>query len=300
MASTSVTDLEDFHDENELLLGDLLRRIAQKRWVLVLSVIACSALAVAAAYLIKPVYRSTAVLIPASSERSSMGSSLNQLGGLGTLASMAGFGIGSNDAPTEEALAVLQSKEFTEAFIQEHNLLPRLFAKRWDAEHNRWRDPAKQPTLGQGFKYFDKRVRTIIQEKKSMLVTLQIDWRDRIEAAEWANLLVAKLNSEMRARAISNADAAVRYLTAELAKAPEVETRSAISRLIEQQIKQRMLANVSQEYAFRVVDKALPTDADDPIKPQKALLFIVGPLLGLVLGGLLALFLTRKQLPRNR
>lgn len=295
MDSNPVTKEENISDDNELLLGDLLRRIAQRRWVLVLSIIACTALAIAAAFIIKPVYRSTAVLIPASSERSSMGSSLNQLGGLGTLASMAGFGIGSTDGPTEEALAVLQSKEFTEAFIVERNLLPRLFAKRWDAEHNRWRDPAKEPTLGQGFKYFDKRVRTIIQEKKSMLVTLQVDWRDRVEAAEWANQLIAKLNGEMRARAIKNADAAVGYLTAELAKAPEVETRSAISRLIEQQIKQRMLANVSQEYAFRVVDKALPTDADDPVKPQKALLFIAGPLLGLLLGGLLALFLTRKQ-----
>ena len=45
-----------------------------------------------------------------------------------------------------------------------------------------------------------------------------------------------------------------------------------------------MLANVTTDYAFRVVDKAVAPDADDPIRPQKVALLIAGPLAGFALG----------------
>ncbi len=63
-----------------------------------------------------------------------------------------------------------------------------------------------------------------------------------------------------------------------------MEARDAISRLMEAQVKQRMLANVTQDYSFRVVDRAIPPDKDDPISPQKALLLVSGVLLGLAVG----------------
>jgi len=115
-------------------------------------------------------------------------------------------------------------------------------------------------------------------------LTLQIDWRDRSEAARWVNEIAARLNAEMRARAIEQADASVSFLEKELGTTSTVEIRDSINRLIEAQIKQRMLANVTREYAFRVVDRALPSDADDPVRPQKLMLFVLGPVVGLVLG----------------
>jgi LPS O-antigen subunit length determinant protein (WzzB/FepE family) len=76
----------------------------------------------------------------------------------------------------------------------------------------------------------------------------------------------------------------MRFLEKELQSSSTVEARDAISRLIEAQVKERMLANVTPDYSFRVVDKAIPADRDDPVKPQKALLIAVGVLLGLVVG----------------
>jgi uncharacterized protein involved in exopolysaccharide biosynthesis len=52
--------------------------------------------------------------------------------------------------------------------------------------------------------------------------------------------------------------------------------REAIPRLMEAQIKQRMLANVLHEYAFRVVDSAMPPDKADRIRPNKPLLVAAG------------------------
>jgi uncharacterized protein involved in exopolysaccharide biosynthesis len=162
--------------------------------------------------------------------------------------------------------------------------MPKLFSDKWDAQRNQWQAGERPPTPAQAYKHFDSRVRTVVQDKKTGLITLRIDWRDRNESAAWANKLIDKLNAEMRGRAITKTNASVGYLERELQKTSVVGTRESINRLIEAQIKQRMLANVTPEYAFRVVDPALPSDEDDPVKPRKAVLIVGGPMLGLLFG----------------
>ena len=242
-----------------------------------------TAIFAAVAFLMTPVYRATTILVPASNGRSveGLGSALDQLGGL---ASIAGITLGNKGSDTEEALAVLRSREFTERFINERGLMPKLFSSKWDAQGGKWKVPERsQPTPAKAYRYFSKKIRSITQDRKTGLVTLQIDWTDRQEAAAWANELATRLNEEMRSRAIANADASVGFLEKELQRTSTVETREAISRLMEAQVKQRMLANVTHEYAFRIVDKALPPDADDPVRPQKVAMLLAGPAVGLVL-----------------
>ena len=70
----------------------------------------------------------------------------------------------------------------------------------------------------------------------------------------------------------------------ELSATSDVGTREAINRLIEAQVKQRMIANVTPDYAFRVVDRATVPDADDPIRPKKIVLLALSPFVGLVVG----------------
>jgi uncharacterized protein involved in exopolysaccharide biosynthesis len=265
-------------------------RLWQRRWWIVISIIACTAAATVVAFFTTAVYRATTVMVPAGSERSNMGAGLNaMLGQLGGLAAMAGVNVSATDIETEEALAVLKSRQFTESFIHDKQLMPVLFAHKWDAQRRTWKE-GKQPTAAQAYKYFSKKVREVTQDKKTGLVTLTVDWRDRQLAAEWANELVLRLNAEMRARAIAKANASVGYLESELQRTTVVATREAINRLIEGQIQRRMLANVTQEFAFRVVDRALPADLDDPIRPKKLLLIAVGFVLGAALGVLAVLF----------
>ena len=47
---------------------------------------------------------------------------------------LVGEGLSGGDYATEEAIAVLKSRYFTEAFIRDNNLLPELFPKLWDSE----------------------------------------------------------------------------------------------------------------------------------------------------------------------
>jgi len=103
------------------------------------------------------------------------------------------------------------------------------------------------------------------------------------------------LNEEMRRRAVVDADASVGYLQKEYGTVADVSTREAISRLMESQIKQQMLAHVTQEYALRVINKAIAPDADNPVKPNKILFVALGLLFGALLGIAVALILHRRE-----
>lgn len=239
----------------------------------------------AGAFLITPIYRSSVVFVAASPPRARLGGMLGgALGSLAGLGSAEGMNMGLSATDSEEALAVLRSRQFTEAFIEDQHLMGKLFPRKWDSERERWKVGVVPPTSAKAYEYFNSWVRSVFDDKRTGLITLQIDWRDRDEAALWANELVRRLNAEMRSRAIRKADASIGYLEKELGSTTIVGTRDAIGRLMEEQINARMVADVTEEYAFRVVDKAMPADRTDVVRPRKLLLvpagFIIGALFG--------------------
>jgi uncharacterized protein involved in exopolysaccharide biosynthesis len=258
------------------------------RWVL-LSTLVFFGLFAAAAFMMTPVYRVTTVIVPVSSERDlGVGAVLGQIGGL---ASFAGLEVGTNDLPTEEALAVLRSQEFIGRFILDNNLLPVFFASKWDADADAWKpDTKKIPTLARGVDFFLGKVFELTQDKKTGLVSVTIDWKDRQEAARWSMELVRRVNEEMRARALRRADQSIAFLEHELERARLVESRDAIGRLMDSEIRQRMVANVTSDFAFRVVDKGVVPDEDNPVRPKKFLMLVFGPLFGAAFGVLVIVF----------
>ncbi len=268
-----------------------LRRLLKKLWRYRLwvagTVLVFGISAVVFALKSERIYRATIVVAPAASGGGgALGSALGQMSGL---ASLAGISIGTSGADTEEALAVLHSRDFTLRFFDSHDVVRKIYSDRWDAQNKRWKPNGNPPSVSRAFDRFDNDIRTVIQNRKTGLVTVQIDWRDRREAAEWANDLVSLLNSEMRARAISETNASLKYLQGELQGTFDVATRDSINRLIEAQVKKRMMANVNQDYAFRVVDRAAIPEADEAVAPRRVRIVIIGVLLGLFLSAMMVI-----------
>jgi uncharacterized protein involved in exopolysaccharide biosynthesis len=279
---------------------DFARLIAilyRRRWWLIVATAAGLLLAVLAILLVTPIYRSTTVAFPAANKdnMSGLGGVLSQVSGM---ASMAGLDVGQ-DTGNPEAIAILKSRQFNERFIQANALMPILFYKDWDPSLNAWKKSLRRPhTLWDGFDYFTRKVRTVAEDRKSGLLTIHIDWRDRDLAAEWANKIIAQLNSEMRQHAIDEATAMVTYLNKESDKTENLSLKEAISRLIEQEIKDRALATVRPDYAYRVIDSAEPADPRHPSKPQKPVYLVFGVIVGLIFGILAAL--TEQSMRRVR
>jgi uncharacterized protein involved in exopolysaccharide biosynthesis len=239
-------------------------------------------LAAIVGYIVPPVYEARTVLVRADTggRSGAIGSALNQLGGIAALAGIEG----SRDATVVEAIALLNSREFTQSFIRDRNLLPRLFHKRWDVGAGKWRVGVRQPNMWDGYKLFDREIRQVDEDKKTGVVTLRIRWEDPNEAAEWANDLVRRLNAQMKARALSEASTTLEYLTREVRNTNVTSVQVAIENLIEATLKQQAVANVRSEYVFRVVDPAAPPDLRDKVRPHRVIYLVTGAFFGLLLG----------------
>lgn len=59
--------------------------------------------------------------------------------------------------------------------------------------------------------------------------------------------------------------------------------RQSIYKVIESQIKTAALANVREQYAYRIIDSAVAPDADDPSSPKLVVLLLLGAVLGAML-----------------
>jgi uncharacterized protein involved in exopolysaccharide biosynthesis len=267
-------------------LPDIFRAMVEMRIAIALIITLPIVVAVTVALVFPPQYRASVVMIPAESGGNAEGLSLP--GGLAGLASLAGVRIPQGQDATVEALAVLQSRQFTESFIRDENLLPVLFSEKWDRTKNRWTAAGKRiPTLADGYRYFDDKIRRISQDRKTNIVTLSIEWHDRTAAAEWATKLVSRLNSAMRQRAMAEADESITVLQERLRSASVVSLQQALAQLLESQIRQRTIATVREDYVFRVIDPAVVADEDDIEFPRIKVLLAIGASSGLVLAGLL-------------
>ncbi len=274
--------------EEEIDLMELWQVLVENKVLIAKITGACTAVALVIAIFTTPIYRAETLLVPVSAEKSvGLAAIAGQFGGLSRLA---GINLGG-DGSTEESIATLKSRELTTAFIKEEGLMPILFESAWDKNTKAWKkmwwnfsDEKDGPTAWDAYKLFDENIRSVNVDKKTNLVTVAIEWEDQELAAKWANKLVKRVNQERRQEAIEEAEKSIKYLEDQLQKTGVVEIQQSIYKLIEAQTKSKMVASTREEYAFKVIDKAVVPE--EKAKPKRKLIVI----LGLFLGGMAGVF----------
>lgn len=278
------------NQSDDLYLVDLWRVISRSKGLIASAIAITTTVSVAVAFLMQPVYRTEILLAAVEENRDPGGLGLlaQQFGGAATLAGM-DLSAGGRKS---ESVAVLKSRKFTQAFVNDNNLMPVLFADDWNESTEEWKAPKPEdrPTIEDAYKLFDEEIRFVRIDRDTGLVTLSIEWKDRQLAAHWANSLVAGINEHLRSRAISEAQTSLVFLKKELDKTSILGLQQGLFRLIEDEVKSEMLANVREQYAFRVIDPAVVPDADDFQRPKRAFIVAIGFLLGLFLGLFVAVF----------
>lgn len=264
-------------EAQQLSLVGLLRLLLNAKW-LVLGATLVGLLAGASAYaLLAKRYEAVATLIPASNEEEGLGLA-GLAGQLGGLASLAGVSVGGGGADTVSALATLRSRRFLLGFVRRHDIAKLLFPDHVDATTGDWLE-AEEPTDNELFDEFRKRI-SISEDKVTQIITLRVVHTEPELTARWCQWLINDLNLEIRQRVISEANKSVEFLRNELSGTQIVDVQKSIFELIEGQIQRRMLANVREEYALKVIDPPWPADADDPVFPKLLIMLIAGLLLG--------------------
>jgi len=147
------------------------------------------------------------------------------------------------------------------------------------------------PTPDEVFRAFDE-VRSVTEDKDTGLVTLTIEWYDPNLAARWANEYVKAANEYIRAQKIQEAQQSLQYLSQQIQQTSVAEMHSALYRLVEDELKQSMVANVRDQYAFKVIDPA--TVPERRAWPKVGLLLATGVFGGLMLG--IAIILVENRL----
>ncbi|HEY7889909.1 MAG TPA: Wzz/FepE/Etk N-terminal domain-containing protein [Steroidobacteraceae bacterium] len=268
----------------QISLKEVLQVLWMRRWLATGFTATLVAAALIAAWLAPRKYEASVLVAPVtetpgSSQMGGMRSIMSEFSGLTALA---GLSIDA-DSRKAETIAVLQSRQLTEQYIDGNHLLPVLFSKLWDARLERWKptDPDKIPNLWTANEYFKRQVRSVTESKKTGLVTLTITWTDPQLAAAWANGLVKAANDYLRAQAIGIADRNVAYLETQAAKTDEVGIKQAIYLILENEIDDAMLARGKEQYALKVLDPAAPPAK--PFSPRPKLWSLFALFSGLVL-----------------
>jgi uncharacterized protein involved in exopolysaccharide biosynthesis len=277
-------------------IGQLLATILRGWRIWLVTGFCGGVLGVVLALTMTPIYRSVAVAAIDAQAADSLGSGLfgGQLSGL---AGLAGLSLGGSNRRLEY-IAVLDSRALADQFIAENNLKLRFFADRWDDKAKRWTSK-KIPTADDAYRYFSGRVRRVDEDRRTGLITVTIEWRNRVEASRWANQFVQRANDLLRSRALQETRSSLEFLDRELAKASTVEIRNAMYQLVEAQKKQQMLATVREDYIFHIIDPAVIADEKHFVKPKRMLIATACGFAGGILGVAIVLWRDRRFAKAN-
>ena len=289
--------IEVYAEETEISLYDLWR-VVSKYWLLVLGIaVSFMLLAGLVTWLKTPLYRAEVLLAPVT-EQDGGNRYLQPFKEFGSIAALAGVNLNRGDKKSE-SIATLKSRKFNEQFIRDNKLDRILFSDLWDEKNQRWEvsDETEIPTLWDSYETFNKRVRSIREDRNTGLVTLSIEWQDPEIAAHWANDLVASINRTLRQQTVETSRQAIAYLQEQLGKTSVVELQQVLHQLIESEMKKIIIANLNEAYAFKVIDPA--TVSEEPFNVRLSMTLVLSAIFGLILGVVVALVINAVRAERN-
>ncbi len=291
--------------EEEVDLRKLFHILWAGKWLIGSIAVAATVVAAIIALMLPNVYRAEALLAPNDQESAGGLSALaDQYGGL---ASLAGINLGDRSTDkTALGLEILKSRKFISEFIERHDsLVPLMAAKRWDAETGeltidaddydvaakKWirdvRLPKKTtPSLQEAHEEFMEIV-SIGHDKNSGFVTVAVEHFSPLIAKDWVDWLIDDLNSTIMHQDVAEAEQSIEYLTKQIENTSLAELQSVFFKLIEEQTKIIMLANVSPEYVFKTIDPAVVPEIR--AKPRRVSIAVLTMLFGLLVGAVVVI-----------
>lgn len=287
---------KEIHYEGEIDLGELFGVLWFSRIKIIAITGVFAFISAVYALSVPNLYKAEILLAPAQSDSSDLSGLSKEMGGL---ASLAGVNIGQ-DKVSETAIAqeVMTSWSFIESFIAKNNISIEVFATEgWDRESNELKfdddifDVETQtwfveddntgeigpPTSWKLFESFLEKL-SISEDKISGLVSLSIEHYSPEIAKQWSDLYLDAINSHMQKRQVAKVNNNLNYLQVQVEQTPMTEMREVFYNIIEEQIKDKMIAEASPEYVFVVVSPSMVPE--EKSQPNRILILFLGTLVG--------------------
>lgn len=291
------------NNKNEDLDLILFIKILWLKKFLIISVTLFSAIfSVFYALSIPNVYTSSSLLVPAG-EQDSLSSKLGSLSGL---AGLAGVSLPKGSDKTPEALSRINSYDF---FINEFfpyiNLEDLMAVKKWDyqsnqityneklydSEKNKWVRKVKlprkpKPSKQEAYKIYQEIINTS-QDPKTSFVNISITHQSPNIAKAWLEIVIKNINLHMKELDKSIAENSINFLNETALNTSKSQIKVVISKLLEDQIQDLMLAEATDDYAFNPITS--PIAPERKSKPSRPVICILITMLGGLLGIIIAM-----------
>ena len=291
-------DLQNTYDD-EIDFRELFSTLwLNKKFILILTGI-FAVLSVIYSLSLTNLYTSQALLVPTSLNS-------NSTSQYKALASVAGVNLDDPSPDVTLAIAFINSKKIIRQLIKHESFLPDLMAaKKWhiksnsiiydddlyDKKNKKWvREvdfPFQQvPSEQEAFELFSEQI-NITEDKKNQLVTLSVEHISPSVSQQWAEWIIDEANTMVANLRIEESENSIKYLNDQIKLTPYAELRTMFFSLIQENTQNMMLAKVSKQYALTIIDPPLIPEIKS--SPQRALIFILGTLLGGMLSILIIL-----------
>ena len=288
------------HPDDEIDLKEVIIVLWAGKWLISAVTGLVTAISVVVALSLPSIYTASALLAPAESSGGGPSGLMKQYGGL---ASLAGVSLpGAEDGSRAQlGMQLMNSRAFIGDFVERRDILPELMAldywdatsgdvvfdsKIYDATSKKWiRDveppKAAKPSAQEAHKSFVK-VLGVSENKQTGYITVSIDHQSPIVAAQWVNWLVEDVNAAVKLQDVVEAEKSIEYLREQVTNTSLTDLQAVFFELIQSQTETVMLAEVRQEYVFKTIDPAVAPE--EKSKPSRALICVLGTLLGGILG----------------
>jgi uncharacterized protein involved in exopolysaccharide biosynthesis len=254
--------------EDEINLLDYVKVILRNKMLICYIVGIVVVATVIVSLVMTHIYEAKAVIAPVIKTGDASG------GGAGLLAAQ--FGITAPTASTmSEIVNLLKSKVLSEEIIKKHNLLPILLKEK------SLRGKSENEKMWDGIRYLQDTLK-VSSNQKDNSIQVSMQFKDPKIATDIVNYTLLELTDHMSNEARRVADTNKKYLESQVEKTADPFIKTKIYTLIAQQIETAMMAEVKENFAFKILDP--PRIPDERIKPKRTQMVVIAFLVSLFLG----------------
>jgi len=287
--------------DNEIDLAELFSIIWNKKLFISIFTSIAALISVLYALYLPNIYTSSSLLAPTTEDNSLS----SQLGSFSGLAGLAGVSLpAGNISNSQIAVKRIESFEFFSKYFLPNIKLEDLMAvDEWDAKNNtvvyddsefnsttnEW---SRKPSDQKAYKEY-KRALSISQEELTGLVYLSMKHKSPVVAQNWVDTIIYNINECMREIDKQDAQNSIDFLNESLKNTNSQSIKVVFAKLMESQMQTLMLASSNEAYVFKTINS--PIVPEDKSSPSRALICILGTLLGGILSILIVLFRNFRQ-----
>ena len=287
--------------DNEIDLAELFSIIWNKKLFISIFTSIAALISVLYALYLPTIYTSSSLLAPTTEDNSLS----SQLGSFSGLAGLAGVSLpAGNISNSQIAVKRIESFEFFSKYFLPNIKLEDLMAvDEWDAKNNtviyddsefnstsnEW---SRKPSDQKAYKEY-KRALSISQEELTGLVYLSMKHKSPVVAQNWVDTIIYNINECMREIDKQDAQNSIDFLNESLKNTNSQSIKVVFAKLMESQMQTLMLASSNEAYVFKTINS--PIVPEDKSSPSRALICILGTLLGGILSILIVLFRNFRQ-----